>query len=93
MGQLIMVYYDADLGGWISIVLDNYFLVDSLVNHVTAYAEPFEVFPRDYNALTNFVNANANNLSGSQLMAHFDYNGGGDLEPYVRQGLVDGIER
>ena len=74
-------------------MIDNYFLVDSLVNYVTIYSEPFEVFPRDVNTLANFVNTNANYLSGSQLMTHFDYNGGGELEPYVRQGLVDGIER
>ena len=91
MGNLIFVYFDSWQGVWCCIVLDNFYLVDSLVNHVAAYTAPFEVFPRDYEALTSFVNTNVNYLSGSELLNYFDYNGAGDLAPYVRQGLIEGI--
>lgn len=52
----------------------------------------FGVFPRDYEALTTYVNPNANCLWGSQLINHFEYNGAGDLAPDIRQVLIDGIE-
>lgn len=86
------VSFDWSLGDMDVIILDRYFLVDSLVNHIAAYAAPFDVFPVDYENLTTYLNTNANCLRGSQLLHHFDYNGADVLEPYVRQGLIDGIE-
>ena len=56
------------------------------------YSSLFGVFPRDYEALTTYVNTNANCLWGSQLINHFEYNGAGDLAPDIRQVLIDGIE-
>ena len=92
MGHLILCTFDFTQGVWVYCILDNYFLVDSLVNHVSAHTAPLEVFPIDYEALTTFINTNANNLAGSQLLTHFDYNGAAVLEPYARQGLVEGID-
>ena len=60
---------------------------------VAAHSGPLEIFPHDYEALTTFINTNANNLWGSQLLNHFDYNGSAALEPNVRQALVGGICR
>lgn len=92
MGYLICVSFDYSLGVLSVAILDHYFLVDLLVNHVAAYTDPFEVFPRDYEALTTYINTNANFLWGSELVNHFEYNGAGNLSPYIRQGLLDGIE-
>ena len=92
MGYLICFSFDWSLGVGEYVILDYYFLVDSLVNNVAAYSAPFDVFPRDYEALTTYVNTNANCLCGSQLINHFDYNGTGDLAPHIRQVLIDGIE-
>ena len=92
MGYLMCVSFDWSLGVWNVVILDHYYLVDSLVNHVAIYSEPFDVFPRDYEALTTYINTNANNLWGSQLINHFEYNGARNLAPYIHQGLVDGIE-
>lgn len=92
MGYLMYIFFDWSVGGFGVCILDYYFLADSLVNHVATFSEPFEVFPRDYEALTAFINTNANCLQGSQLLNFFDYNGGEDLAPYVRQGLINGIE-
>lgn len=86
------VSFNSNLGDMEVIFLDQYFLVDSLVNHIAAHAAPFDVFPVDYENLTTFINRNANCLRGAQLLHYFDYNGADVLEPYVRQGLVDGIE-
>ena len=86
------VCFDWNLGVWNVVILDHYYLADTLVNHIAAYTAPFETFPHDYEVLTTYINTNVNSLSGSQLINHFGYNGGGDLAPYVRQGLIDGIE-
>ena len=67
----------------------EYLICFSLDWSGAGYSALFGVFPRDYEALTTYVNTNANCLWGSQLINHFEYNG---AAPYIRQVLIDGIE-
>ena len=60
MGYLICFHFDWVQGVWVYTILDNYYLVDLLVDHVDASAAPLEVFPHDYEALTHYINTNAN---------------------------------